>query len=38
MELLAEDQPPAQGAATAAAAGTGASTTWLMTTLVLKHA
>jgi len=37
MELLAEDQPVGLGAAPAAAAGTGASTTWLMATLVLKH-
>ena len=37
MELLAEDQPAGLGAAPAATAGTGASTVWLMATLVLKH-
>jgi hypothetical protein len=38
MELLVEDQAAGQGATPAATAGTGASTTWLMATLVLKHA
>ena len=38
MELLVEDQSVAQGATPAATAGTGARTTWLMATLVLKHA
>jgi hypothetical protein len=37
MELLVEDQPVAQGATVTATAGTGASTTWLMSALVLKH-
>ena len=37
MELLVEDQLPAQGATPNASAGTGASTTWLMSTLVFKH-
>jgi hypothetical protein len=39
MELLAEDQPlAAAGATPNASAGTGASTIWLMATLVLKGA
>jgi len=38
MELLIEDQAVGQGATPAATAGTGSGTTWLMTTLVLKHA
>jgi len=38
MELLAEDQGTGQGATPAAKAGTGAGTTWLMATLVLKPA
>jgi hypothetical protein len=38
MEMLVEDQAVAQGATPAATAGTGARTTWLMATLVLKHA
>jgi hypothetical protein len=38
MELLVEDQGVGQGATPAAATGTGAHTTWLMATLVLKHA
>jgi hypothetical protein len=38
MELLVEDQGAGQGATPAAKAGTGAATTWLMATLVLKHA
>jgi hypothetical protein len=37
MELLIEDQSVGQGAAPAAAAGTGANTIWLMATLVFKH-
>jgi hypothetical protein len=37
MELLAEDQPAAQGATPNAGAGTGASTVWLMSTVVFKH-
>jgi hypothetical protein len=37
MELLVEDQPAGLGATPAARAGTGAGTTWLMATLVLKH-
>ena len=37
MELLVEDQLPAQGATPNASAGTGPSTTWLMSTLVFKH-
>jgi hypothetical protein len=37
MELLVEDQLPGQGATPNASAGTGASTTWLMSTLVFKH-
>jgi hypothetical protein len=38
MELLVEDQGVGQGTTPAAAAGTGPGTTWLMATLVLKHA
>ncbi|MDQ6818082.1 MAG: DUF1929 domain-containing protein, partial [Actinomycetota bacterium] len=39
MELLAEDQVlPSSGATPSASAGTGANTTWLMATLVLKSA
>jgi hypothetical protein len=38
MELLVEDQAVAQGATPAATTGTGPRTTWLMATLVLKHA
>jgi hypothetical protein len=38
MELLAEDQPASQGATPNATTSTGPGTTWLMTTLVLKHA
>lgn len=38
MELLAEDQVVGQGATPSASTATGPSTTWLMTTLVLKHA
>jgi hypothetical protein len=38
MELLAEDQVVGPGTTPAATAGTGASTTWLMAALVLKHA
>ena len=37
MELLAEDQVPAQGATPNASAGTGANTVWLMSTVVFKH-
>ena len=37
MELLAEDQFPAQGATPNASAGTGANTVWLMSTVVFKH-
>jgi hypothetical protein len=37
MELLAEDQLPAQGATPNAGAGTGANTVWLMPTVVFKH-
>ena len=37
MELLAEDQLPGQGATPNASAATGASTIWLMSTLVFKH-
>jgi hypothetical protein len=37
MELLAEDQPVGLGATAAATASTGARTTWLMATLILKH-
>ena len=37
MELLVEDQLPGQGATPNASAGTGAGTTWLMSTLVFKH-
>ena len=37
MELLAEDQFPAQGATPNASAGTGANTPWLMSTVVFKH-
>jgi hypothetical protein len=37
MELLVEDQPVGQGATPSASAGTGASTTWLMSTVVFKH-
>jgi hypothetical protein len=38
MELLAEDQPAGLGSTPSATVGTGASTVWLMATLVLKHA
>jgi hypothetical protein len=38
MELLIEDQNAGQGATPAATTHTGPSTTWLMATLVLKHA
>jgi hypothetical protein len=38
MELLVEDQAVAQAATPAATVGTGPRTTWLMATLVLKHA
>jgi hypothetical protein len=38
MELLAEDRPVGSGATAQATAGTGARTTWLMATLVLKPA
>lgn len=38
MELLVEDQGVGQGSTPAATAGTGPGTTWLMATLVLKHA
>jgi hypothetical protein len=38
MELLVEDQIAGQGATPAATVGTGASTHWLMATLVLKSA
>jgi hypothetical protein len=38
MEFLAEDQIVAAGATPNASAGTGARTTWLMATIVLKHA
>jgi hypothetical protein len=38
IELLAEDQLAAQGATPNATAGTGANTTWLMSTVVFKHA
>jgi titin len=37
MEMLVEDQLPAQAATPSASAGTGASTTWLMSALVFKH-
>ena len=37
MELLVEDQPAAQGGTPKASAGTGASTVWLMSTIVFKH-
>ena len=37
MELLAEDQTPTQGATPNASVGTGASTVWLMSTVVFKH-
>ena len=37
MELLAEDQVPAAGAAPAATFGTGRSTVWLAATVVFKH-
>lgn len=37
MEFLAEDQLPAAGATPNASAGTGASTVWLMSTIVFKH-
>jgi hypothetical protein len=38
MELLVEDQTVGLGTTPAATAGTGPGTTWLMATLVLKHA
>jgi hypothetical protein len=38
MELLVEDQAVGQGVTSAATAGTGPKTTWLMATLVLAHA
>jgi Domain of unknown function (DUF1929)/Fibronectin type III domain/Glyoxal oxidase N-terminus len=38
MELLAEDQTTGQGTTPAATTSTGTFTTWLMATLVLKHA
>jgi hypothetical protein len=38
MELLVEDQAVAQGATPNAGAGTGSKTTWLMSTMVFKHA
>jgi hypothetical protein len=37
MELLAEDQSAGLGSTPNATAGTGASTAWLMATIVLKH-
>ena len=37
IELLAEDQLVALGAKPNASAGTGASTTWLMSTVIFKH-
>jgi hypothetical protein len=37
MELLAEDQSAGLGSTPNATAGTGASTVWLMATIVLKH-
>jgi hypothetical protein len=38
MELLVEDQIAGQGATPAATVTSSAKTTWLMATLVLKHA
>ena len=38
MELLTEDQPINQNTTTASTTNTGANTTWLQTTLILKHA
>ena len=38
MELVAEDQVVGAGATPAATVGTGARTTWLMATLVFRHA
>ncbi len=38
IEFLAEDQPAGLGATPNAAVGTGARTTWLMATLVFRHA
>ncbi len=37
MEFVAEDQVAGAGTTPAATAGTGANTTWLMATLVLRH-
>jgi hypothetical protein len=37
IEVLAEDRSVSQGATVNAGAGTGASTTWLMSSLILKH-
>jgi hypothetical protein len=37
MEFLVEDQLPALAATPNATAGTGASTVWLMSTVVFKH-
>ncbi len=37
IELLVEDQPVAQGATANAGVGTGASTVWLVSTVVFKH-
>jgi hypothetical protein len=37
IELVLEDQLPALGATPNATAGTGATTTWLMSTVVFKH-
>jgi hypothetical protein len=38
MEFIVEDQIPAAGATPSASAGTGTFTTWLMSTIVFKHA
>ena len=38
IEFLAEDQPVGLGATPDATVGTGAGTTWLMATLVFRHA
>jgi hypothetical protein len=38
MEFVVEDQLVALGAKPNATAGTGASTVWLMSTMVFKHA
>ena len=38
IEFVIEEQVPSQGVTPNASVGTGANTTWLMSTVVFKHA